>query len=164
VDILALQHLREGGLQYPVNSFEVVRVDNHQAWIESRLQQLQTRTREPLVLCSIPAAFLCAYGLFAEVWAATLIPSCLSTQLLRLLQTYERWDGWDSHSDLLLWLISTGEAFATDACVRAGFVKLRQGCYKTRLQQIGHSPDVIERHLRKFIFLKHIHGKRCGRA
>lgn len=162
-DICALQRLREAGMQYPVNAGEVEKVDNQQAWIESRLQQLRTYgATEPLLICCIPAAYLCAYGFFAEVWSASLIPSRLSAQLLQDLQTYESWNGWDDHSDLLLWLLNIGAAFATDAQVRLGFAGLWHGTHRARLESVSHSWDEIEEQLKSFIWSDVVYAPRCG--
>jgi hypothetical protein len=161
-DICALQRMRESGADYPANSLEVEKVDNQQAWIESRLQFLQTQTSEPLLLCCIPAAYLCGYSFFADVWAASLIPYSLSKHLLQALQDHESWADWDSHSDILLWLLNVGAAFAPDAEVRLGFAGLWYGSHRTRLRPLSGSWEEIEGYLRKFIYSEAIHWPRCA--
>ena len=161
-DICALQRLRESGTNYPIDSLEVEKVDNQQAWIESRLEQLRRTALHPLLLCCIPAAYLCGYGFFAEVWSATLIPSNLSAQLLRELQDCESWEGWDEHAELLLWLLNIGAAFATDVPVRLGFAGLWHGSHRRRLEPISQSWYDVEKHLKRFIWSDIVYGPRCG--
>ena len=160
-DICALQHLRECGSSYPYDGHEVEKVDNQQAWIESRLQRLREKTSDPLLLCCIPAAYLCAYSFFAEVWGASLIPSHLSSQLLRQLQASETWERWDEHADLLLWLLNIGAAFATDVSARLGFADLWHGSHRARLQTLSSSWDDVEGNLRAFIWSDVVCYPRC---
>ena len=88
-DIRALQHLRENGASYPLDSLDVEKIDNQQAWIESRLEQLRHIAAEPLLKCCIPAAYLCAYGCFTEIWSGHMIPSRVTALLLQELQATE---------------------------------------------------------------------------
>jgi hypothetical protein len=161
-DICGLQALREGNSKYPFDSFEVEKVDNQQAWIESRLQLLGEQATEPLLSCSIPAAYLCGYSFFAEVWSASVIPTHLSAKLLLTLQHYEAWEGWDAHADLLLWLLNVGAAFATEAQVRLGFAGLWHGNHRTRLQSFSGSWEEVRKILQRFIWSESIFESRCG--
>lgn len=161
-DICALQRIRESGTSYPFDREVVEQVSTQQAWVESRLQQLSRRTNHPLLLCCIPAAFLCAYSFFAEVWSAGLIPSHLSSQLLRQLQASENWDGWDEHADVLLWLLNIGNAFAIDDPIRHAFGNLWQGHHKDRLQPLASSWDIVEDHLRMFIWSDIFYDSQSG--
>lgn len=160
-DICALQQLREGGTNYPLGNLEVERIDNQQGWIESRLQQLSQTAIEPLLICSIPAAYLCGYSFFSDIWGASLIPSRLSAQLLHVLQLYEGWEGWDGHADLLLWLLNIGAAFAADAPTRLGFTGLWHGPHRARLQTLSSSWHEVEKHLKTFIWSDVVYGPRC---
>ena len=161
-DICGLQAMRECDSNYPYNSLDVEKVDNQQAWIESRLQQLSVRTCEPGLSCAIPAAYLCAYSFFAEVWSASLIPSTLSALLLRTLQQHETWLGWDDHADLLLWLLNIGAAFATDAPIRLGFAGLWHGSHRSRLESFSVSWEEVRAYLERFIWSGSLYEPRCG--
>lgn len=161
-DICSLQAMRECDSNYPYDSLEVEKVDNQQAWIESRLQQLGEQTRDPLLSCAIPAAYLCGYSFFAEVWSASVIPSSLAAQLLRKLQQHEAWQGWDEHADLLLWLLNIGAAFATERPIRLGLVGLWHGSHRARLQPFSVSWEEVRAHLRRFIWSESIYEPRCG--
>lgn len=161
-DICGLQAMREGDTNYPYDALEVEKIDNQQAWIESRLQQLDQETADPLLSCSIPAAYLCGYGFFAEVWSASIIPSHLAAQLLLRLQQYEAWEGWDDHADLLLWLLNIGAAFATEHRVRLGFAGLWHGSHRARLVPLSSSWEEVREHLKRFIWSEQIYDPLCG--
>jgi hypothetical protein len=161
-DTCCLQAMRECDTNYPYNALEVEKVDNQQAWIESRLQQLSRTTSEPVLSCCIPATYLCAYSFFAEIWGASLIPSHLSTKLLQTLQQHETWPGWDEHADLLLWLLNIGAAFATEGPIRLGFAGLWHGSHRARLEEFSGSWNGVRTHLTRFIWSQSLYESRCG--
>lgn len=162
-DICALQHLREGRTSYTLDNQEIEKLDNQQAWIESRLEQLRHNVSEPLLLCCIPAAFLCAYGFFTEIWSSHLIPSRLTSYLLRELQASETWPGWNDHADLLLWLLNIGVAFAIDVSIRQGFVDMWHGSHCIRLPPHSQSWQETERCMKQFIWSDIMYRPSCER-
>lgn len=161
-DICGLQALCQCDTNYSYNSLATEKIDNQQAWIESRLQQLSQQTTNPLVTCCIPAAYLCAYSFFAEVWCATVIPSCLCVHLLRALQQHETWDGWDDHATLLLWLLNVGVAFATKSSTQRGLAGLWHGSHRARLQAFSMSWDRVREQLDRFIWIPSFYETPCG--
>lgn len=160
-DVCALQYTRECGTDYPVNPVEVEKVDNQQAWIESRLQMLEAQTTQPLLLCAIPAVYLCAYACFADVWASNLLPSRLSAKLLGLLQRYDARETWEDHADLLLWLLNIGIVFSTESNVRLGFISLWHGSQREHLEPLSACWNAVESHLKNFIYSDRVHGPKC---
>lgn len=160
-DIRALQHVRENGTNYPLDNLDVEKIDNQQAWIESRLEQLRHVAAEPLLRACIPAAYLCAYGCFTDIWTGHMIPARVTAYLLTELQATELWAGWDDHADLLLWLLHIGVAFAADRNLRLGIAGMLHGSQRARLQPLSESWEDTERTLKRFIWSDIVHRPRC---
>lgn len=71
-DIHALQCIRESPIFICEDTIEMMRVDNHQAWIASRIAGLPKFT--DFQDCCNLAAYLSACMLCAKVWRASIIP------------------------------------------------------------------------------------------
>ena len=87
-----------------------IRLDDQQAWIESRLVDLQPEARKLGLIteCIRLAAFVCTYFLDVSSWSSNFVPSHLSKHLLLHLQETLTFCFWDTHIDLLLWLVTMG--------------------------------------------------------
>ena len=159
-DICVVKDWRESRTDVLHCSADADMIDTQQACIESRLQDLQEKATEPLLLCCIPAAFLCVFYLFAEVWASPWIPTHVLNRLLRMLQRYQDSSFWNENADLLLWLLSVGAVFATNTALSTGFADLWQGVHDRRLRPLCATREDAERSLREFIWSDTVYGPR----
>jgi hypothetical protein len=153
-DIHALQLLRNVAEFNPPDAVTVRQLDNQQAWIESRLHHYYCAADSSdyaLTSCII-AAYLCAYSLFAEVWAGRWIPSHCSSRLLRSLQEAEKSDCWIGHEELLVWLLITGGTFAESGASRSEYAVLLHGNYHTRIAHLLTSWTDVQEMLKTFIW------------
>ncbi|KAF4969183.1 hypothetical protein FSARC_3559 [Fusarium sarcochroum] len=117
-DIHALQRIRD----IYRRGVSMALINSHTASIQSRLEALPKAT--PVSKCCHLAAYICSVMLCCTVWCALVIPSNVSTQLLRELQKVRKDPIWDEHTDLLLWLICIGGAFSPSGTVRSDYVAL----------------------------------------
>lgn len=87
-----------------------IQMDNQQAWIESRLVNLQqeAQTLGLVAECIRLAALICAYCLDMSTWASNFIPSQLSQKLLLNLQHTISFCLWEARTGVFLWLILVG--------------------------------------------------------
>jgi hypothetical protein len=107
-DIHALQHLIETTENVDRNDpVSIAQLDNHQAWIKSRLQKclaVAENGNGMLVSC-ILASYLYAYMLFTGIWAAVFIPAKISGKLLRVLECVNVDTSWKGHEDIFFWCV-----------------------------------------------------------
>ncbi|CAG7561207.1 unnamed protein product [Fusarium equiseti] len=99
-------------------------INRHIASIQSRLEALPKLT--PVMRCCYLGAYLCSVMLCCTVWCALVIPANISTKLLFELQQAYDDPVWNSHTDLLLWLVYMGGAFSPTGPVRSGYIALLQ--------------------------------------
>uniref|UniRef100_A0A8H7K2J7 Transcription factor domain-containing protein n=1 Tax=Bionectria ochroleuca TaxID=29856 RepID=A0A8H7K2J7_BIOOC len=121
-DIHSLQNVRDSTYFESEDIMSMAQIDNHQASIQSRLVSIPS-TSGFLECCNI-AAYLCSTMLRCKIWRASVFPSQLSLKLLQKLQQESVNSIWDSHPDLLLWLIYIGGAFAPSGDVREQYLML----------------------------------------
>ncbi|KAI9689920.1 MAG: hypothetical protein M1822_009802 [Bathelium mastoideum] len=113
-DIRALQAIRDATDVDYYDSVTIMRLDNHQASIESRLYNLgkdPMRFENPALYCCIVAAHICTYMLFTEVWSASVVPSFLTRYLMEILQCISIENLRVEHWSLFAWVICTGATF-----------------------------------------------------
>ncbi|KAI5461940.1 hypothetical protein BGZ63DRAFT_413433 [Mariannaea sp. PMI_226] len=123
-DVYALQCIRERAGFSGGDVLSMAYINNHQASIQSRLVGLGDVS---LVMeCCYLAAYLCSSMLCCTVWCALVIPSHVSSQLLRKLQQASDDPIWDDNPDLLLWLLYIGGSFAPEGIVLSDYVTLLQ--------------------------------------
>lgn len=126
-DIHALQHFRETSDVDCADTVSVIHLDNHQAWIESRLYwclQAADKGNGMLTSCVL-ASYLCAYMLFTGVWASSFIPTHISVKLLPILQRVSNDVSWIGHENVLLWCMMVGGTFSQPGVMRSEYVMLR---------------------------------------
>lgn len=71
--------------------------------------------------------------------------SHISSQLLHELQKANNDPLWDEHSDLLLWLLYIGGAFAPTGIIRSGYIALLRSNNATRFGDLYRSwPELLE--------------------
>ena len=127
-DIHAFQRMRDSQECDPQDYETMIRIDNGQAWNESRLFNIGHMTDNLgfLVKCCLTVAYLCSYALYSEIWSGTFITSRLSSRLLLQLEEAEGDPQWSTNPKLVLWLVYIGAAFSEDREARSGFVNLLQ--------------------------------------
>ncbi|KAL4745766.1 hypothetical protein BDW72DRAFT_207914 [Aspergillus terricola var. indicus] len=125
-DLHALQCIRNMSRPQKTDATVMLHVNNHTASVQSRLIALSGLSQ--LQECCRLAACLCSVTLCCKVWCELVIPSHISSQLLiRIRETRDvdptMWDG-DFNSDLLVWLLYIGGAFAPTGAIRSGYLDL----------------------------------------
>ncbi|TVY42469.1 hypothetical protein LOCC1_G005159 [Lachnellula occidentalis] len=149
-DIYALQCIRDVSGDTKGDVMLMANINNHTASMQSRLVGLPNLS--PVLECCRLAAYLCSVMLCCTTWCALVIPSHISSQLLCELQQANNEPLWDDHSDLLLWLLYIGGAFAPTGIVRSGYVVLLHANYGTRFEDLYRSwPELLET-LEQFIW------------
>ncbi|KAH9904174.1 hypothetical protein F4778DRAFT_734284 [Xylariomycetidae sp. FL2044] len=151
-DVHALQCVREGG-RFPAEEFalSMARLDNQQASIQSRLASLPGGRSAFLECCRL-GTYLCSALLRCRIWRTSVVPSHLSLRLLQALQQANQDPIWDTHPDVLIWLLYIGGAFAPAGDVRTGYMVLLRSNQDTRFKdRFGSWPNVLHV-LREFIW------------
>lgn len=145
-DLHALQVFRETSDIDCSDPISVMRLDNHQAWIESRLYWcFQAADAENgMVTSSILTLYLCAYMMFTSVWASTFIPSHISNKLLRILQRADNDTSWISHQDVLLWCLMVGGTFSRPSAIQSEYVTLLRRLAPARLDSWPEMEEFLE--------------------
>lgn len=158
-DVYALQIL----LECPDFRPAIYEIDNAQAWLESRLYNLQDAmpSCSHVGRCCCLAAYIASYCLFAEVWNSHLIPGHVSTQLGQLLFHTERApDVWDNHLGLLLWILFMGGPYAKLESSKKNFIKILRWAL-AQLQHACSRWEDTESILQTFIWSRHAFLKPC---
>ncbi|EXJ91322.1 hypothetical protein A1O1_04434 [Capronia coronata CBS 617.96] len=150
-DLHALQRIRDSAdPSSPKDMISMARIDNHQAFIQSRLVRLPIRS--PISEACRVAAYLCSTMLRCKLWPASTIPSHISARLLFKLKECNDDPIWDDRPDLLAWLLHIGGAFAPTKTIRSNYVALLRSNRSTRLRDLYTSwPELLET-LKRFIW------------
>ncbi|KAK5627014.1 hypothetical protein RRF57_002729 [Xylaria bambusicola] len=149
-DLHALQCLRDTTPPLKSQVLKMEDINNHMAYIQSRIMNLPKPP--PAVFCCYLAACLCSVMLCCRVWCAPIIPSHFSTQLLRKLQQANDDPLWDSHPDLLLWLLYSGGAFAPTATTRSDYIALLRLNNTSRFNGLYKSWSGLHAIMKQFIW------------
>ncbi|KKP04932.1 hypothetical protein THAR02_02953 [Trichoderma harzianum] len=123
-DIHALQCVQDLPGYSCQNPVEMLRVDNQQASIGSRLVDLPKLS--PYMEACYLAAYLSACMLCCKVWRHSVMPSHVSLHLLRKLQESNGDPFWDGQIDLLVWMLHMGGAFSPKGSVHDDYKALLQ--------------------------------------
>lgn len=129
-DIHALQCVQDLPGYSCQNPIEMLRVDNHQASIGSRLVDLP-KLSPVLEACHL-AAYLSACMLCSKVWRHSAIPSYVSKHLLHSLQKSDEDLFWNDDPDLLVWMLYLGGSFSPKGTIRSGYKQLLQRNYESQ--------------------------------
>ncbi|GAW22504.1 hypothetical protein ANO14919_120410 [Xylariales sp. No.14919] len=142
-DLHALQCIRNAPNLEKFDAARMEQINTHTAYIQSRLVGLPTVS--PVMSCCHLAAYLCSVMMCCMVWCATVIPPHISSRLLHELQRDNDNPVWNSHPDLLLWLLYSGGAFAPAGLVRSGYITLLR---LNRVSRFGAVYESWSEHLR----------------
>ncbi|KAL2867604.1 uncharacterized protein BJX67DRAFT_387834 [Aspergillus lucknowensis] len=149
-DLHALQCIRQATHYMKGDAMLMMQINNHTASIQSRLMSLP---RSSLVQeCCHLAAYICSVMLCCTVWCALVIPSHISSQLLRNLQQSNNDSIWSEHPDLLHWLLYIGGAFAPVGTIRSGYITLLRSRHASGLGEWYRSWPALRVTLRRFIY------------
>ncbi|KAI1296118.1 hypothetical protein F5Y03DRAFT_370899 [Xylaria venustula] len=125
-------------------------INNHSASIQCRIISLPNLS--PVQTCYSLAAYLCSVMLCCKVWCAPLIPYRISSQLLNELQRTNEDPIWESHPELLLWLLYIGGAYAPKGTVRREYVALLRSNNASRFKELYKSwPELLDI-MRQFVW------------
>ncbi|KAI4596318.1 hypothetical protein KJ359_005447 [Pestalotiopsis sp. 9143b] len=150
-DIHALQCVQDLPGYSCQNPIEMLRVDNHQASIGSRLVGLP-KLSPVLEACHL-AAYLSACMLCSKVWRHSAIPSYVSKHLLHSLQQSDEDLFWDHDPDLLTWMLHLGGSFSPKGTIRSGYKQLLQkNCKSQRFKRNFSSLTELIEVMRQFIW------------
>ncbi|KAL4861338.1 hypothetical protein BDV12DRAFT_69636 [Aspergillus spectabilis] len=142
-DLHALQCIRDVPYYSKADVMLMTQINNHTASIQSRFMSLPRIS--PVQECVHLAAYNCSVMLCCKVWCELVIPSHISTQLLHNLQKTIADPIWDSHPELLLWLLYIGGAFAPPGTIRLGYIGLLRSNNATRFESSYQSwPKLLE--------------------
>ena len=134
-DLHALQNFIENSHIDCLDPMSVIRLDNQQASIESRLYWA-AHTMDPksgVGESCVLVLYICAYMLFTGVWASSFIPSHISSRLLRILQCTRGEASWISQRSALLWCIMVGGTFSNSDKVQSEYADLLRQSQLTAL-------------------------------
>jgi hypothetical protein len=164
-DIHAFQIMRDTPDFYVNDPASLLRLDNQQAWAESRLYNFRKALgpSDYVLECCLIAAYICTYFMYTDMWGGSLIPGRCSSQLLRRLEQIDLFETqWVGHNDLLLWLVCIGGAFAPRGSInRAEYVVLLNSPYSEQLGLLDEAWSEVEMRLKGFIWSDKIFGDRC---
>jgi hypothetical protein len=164
-DIHAFQIMRDSPDFQFNDPASLIRLDNQQAWAESRLYNFRKALghSDYMLECSLIAAYICTYFMYTDMWGGSLIPGRCSSQLFQRLQQNDLFETqWVGHEDLLLWLLCIGGAFAPRGSItRAEYVVLLNGTYFEQLGLLEEPWSEVETKLKGFIWSEKLFGDRC---
>ncbi|KAH7303282.1 hypothetical protein B0I35DRAFT_446895 [Stachybotrys elegans] len=147
-DVYALQHIRDSPPFTCEDTIAMLHVDNHQAWVMSRLQPLIFHEPAWAVTKSFHlAVYLACAVLCCKVWRKSPIPARISAELVQAIQSAADGDAWGQCPDLLTWMLCLGGAFASTESLRAEYVTLLR-----RSSQGMHGWQELVRVLQRFIW------------
>ncbi|KAH8657770.1 hypothetical protein BX600DRAFT_523857 [Xylariales sp. PMI_506] len=132
------------------NPIEMLRVDNQQASIGSRLVDLP-KLSDVTEACYL-AAYLSACMLCCKVWRHSVMPSHVSLHLLHKLQESIDDQFWNDHPDLLAWMLHVGGSFSPKGTIRSGYKVLLQNNYWSRFRGLYGSLSELFKLLSQFIW------------
>ncbi|KAL3447739.1 hypothetical protein BJX65DRAFT_90607 [Aspergillus insuetus] len=121
-DLNGLHCIRESRNARKNDAMFMLHVNNYTASVQSRLAQLSGLSE--LQECCRLAAYLCSVMVCCKVWCELVIPSHISSELLRKLQNTGDSGLCSEHSQLLVWLLHIGGAFAPIGPIRSGYLSL----------------------------------------
>ncbi|KIW18512.1 hypothetical protein PV08_02800 [Exophiala spinifera] len=152
VDIHAMQSCRDSSFFAYEDTVSMMRVDNQQASVQSKLANLPNMPY--VVECSRWAAYLAASMLCCKVWRLSVMPPLISSQLLQKLQQEHDESDWYGHSDLLSWMLYIGGAFAPRGPTRTGYIKLlqKQAEFSSEFMHLSLSWSDLVQDLRQFVW------------
>ncbi|KAH7134440.1 putative N-ethylmaleimide reductase, partial [Dactylonectria macrodidyma] len=150
-DVYALQCIRDSG-QYDAEDKAawIANVDNHQASIQSRLVELPYVSS--FLDCCYVATYLCSTVLRCKMWRGSVIPSHFSSQLLVKLHQANKDLLWESHPDVLVWLLYIGGSFAPEGNIRSGYATLLDLNHKSRFKGMYGSWQELHLILKQFVW------------
>ncbi|KAF2093593.1 FMN-linked oxidoreductase [Rhizodiscina lignyota] len=132
------------------NPIEMLRVDNQQASIGSRLVDLP-KLSAYMEACYL-AAYLSACMLCCKVWRHSVMPSHVSVHLLHKLQESNNSLFWNDHPDLLIWMLHLGGSFSSKGEIRSQYKALIQINKASRFRNTYRSLEELIRILNQFIW------------
>ncbi|KAH6991320.1 hypothetical protein BKA56DRAFT_473886 [Ilyonectria sp. MPI-CAGE-AT-0026] len=141
-DIHALQCVQDFPGYTCQNPIEMLRVDNQQASIGSRLVDLP-KLSPVLEACHL-AAYLSACMLCSKVWRHSVIPSHVSQHLLRSLQGSSDDPFWNDDPELVIWMLHMGGSFSPKGTIRSEFKTLLKNHASRFSGMYGSSAKLIE--------------------
>lgn len=151
-DIRALQLLCDSE-HLTRNANDLERLDNQQAWIESRLYWSWRSAvergdgLESYVLC----AYICTYILHTEIWEGSAIPSHCSVRLLNSLQNKDK-TRWTGYEELHLWVVFIGGSFTSSDVARNQYAKMLAALCPKYLDEDSRSWTALRIILKRFIW------------
>jgi hypothetical protein len=162
-DIHALQCMRDSPTYLSKDAVTTLRLDNQQAWIESRIYESRLRLsgNDYLLECCLITGYLCTYLMYTDVWHGNLIPQHCSSQLLQKLQQTSYTPEWTGKEDMLLWLVCMGGAFAARGTMRAEYWVLINGTHHEQLRPLTGRWENVESCLKMFFWSEKAFRKPC---
>ncbi|EHK43626.1 hypothetical protein TRIATDRAFT_149068 [Trichoderma atroviride IMI 206040] len=149
-DIHALQCVQDLPRYSCQNPVEMLRVDNQQASIGSRLVDLP-KLSTTMEACYL-AAYLSACMLCCKVWRHSVMPSHISQRLLKTLQESNEDPFWDENLDLFIWMLYMGGCFSPRGAIHSEYKALLKTNHESRFKGMYHSLEDLMEILHDFIW------------
>ncbi|KAL7921161.1 hypothetical protein ACQKWADRAFT_321651 [Trichoderma austrokoningii] len=149
-DIHALQCVQDLPRYSCQNPVEMLRVDNQQASIGSRLVDLP-KLSTTMEACYL-AAYLSACMLCCKVWRHSVMPSHVSSRLLKKLQESNEDPFWNDNLDLFIWMLYMGGAFSPRGIVHSEYKALLKTNHESKFKGMYRSLDDLMGILQEFIW------------
>ncbi|PKK46282.1 hypothetical protein CI102_8665 [Trichoderma harzianum] len=159
-DIHALQCVQDLPGYSCQNPVEMLRVDNQQASIGSRLVDLPKLS--PYMEACYLAAYLSACMLCCKVWRHSVMPSHVSLHLLRKLQESNGDPFWDGQIDLLIWMLHMGGSFSPKGPVHDDYKALLQENHDSRFTGKYSSLEELVAIMSQFIWSEKAYRAQVG--
>jgi hypothetical protein len=154
-DLNALCSLIDERCGNGTSSIYELRVDDGQAWIESRLADLFTAHREsgsqdPVYEACIFAVFLCTYKLSTVIWEGCYISEWLASQVIRSLSRIPDAMLSGVSPEFLLWLLCVSGALGQRKTTRLQCSMLIQKKYRNQLEGLHSDWSSMRRLLKQY--------------
>jgi hypothetical protein len=137
-----------------------LKIDDAQAWIESRLTNLIAEWRhvgigDPLYEASLLITFYCTYNLSTAIWEGCYVTHWCSRKALRILSNTTNWNVCSGSPELLLWLLFAIGALAKKRETRLQASLLILSTYRESLRELHEDWFCLKDILKKFIWSEH---------
>lgn len=134
-----------------------LRVDDAQAWMESRITDLLAIARnlgemDPVYETILFTIYLCTYKLSTFIWEGCYIPEWIASHIWKVLTKIPSDVEWQHSPQLLLWLLFAGAAFVSRRATRLQYRVLILGRYEDVIGTLHEDWQSTRDILRQFVW------------
>jgi hypothetical protein len=134
-----------------------LRIDDRQAWLESRIVDLihtqrQSEVEDPIYMACLMATYLCTYKLSTVIWEGCFLPEWTAAEILSILSRTVHDPRWELWPEMLVWLLCVGGALADRSATRQYARILILDVYRDQIEGFHRDWDVIKNVLKMFVW------------